>query len=167
MQIPDSPVVDLDPPHKGGNVYFDLDLKFPKKRQYFKRVASPASPVPRIDFGPSYIRTFGRDLTQNNPYFDATVRRKLKKTVRFQVAEVGEGVLPHCRRVMLEGSDPGLGHLHSLHCTNSLQETPEVLGADTWQNRVFILEGMKCREGGFRGYNFYNDEVLIPICYPP
>ena len=83
--------------------------------------------------------TFDHDLHTNNPWFNPSAHKhKIFKKVRFATTEISSNELPYCRRHCELSEAPG--QLHTSLCSNSAQETINVLGQNTWLNRVFILD---------------------------
>ena len=117
------------------NIYFSLDLKLPN-HIFDKQVCSQRkSTILKFNLAEKLISIFGR-----NPR-DSWFRSKLKpkwKYVRFSTTEI-DNTLPHCRRY----GNYIIGHLHSPECPNSQYESPDILGDNAWQNRVFILSCSK------------------------
>ncbi len=88
---------------------------------------------------------FGQDLRKDNPWFNLQFPNKRFKKVRFNTTEIFSNELPHCRRhCHVKGPT---GQLHTSLCSNSRQETVQVLGSNVWQNRVFILEYYRQKTG--------------------
>ena len=113
------------------------DLKLPKWKD---SRTQPDTTVTLSKFGflEMLEEIFGQDLRKDNPWFNRLPNKRTFKKVRFNTFEIFTNELPHCRRHDCRVKDPG--QLHASSCSNSQQETLEVLGSNTWQNRVFILE---------------------------
>ena len=124
------------------NDYFLLDLKLPK----FKKATIPCQHPHGFEtpkeggFVEMLGKIFGPDIQTNNRWLNhnacGTDKKRYSKKVRFSISELESKLLPYCRR-SCPTTKPG--QLHATDCYNSTQESVEVIGANAWQCRVFIL----------------------------
>ncbi len=133
----------------GENEYFLLDLKLPnpkadRQTRYNTQANVNHETLPKFNFVALLEKIFDRDLRTKNPLLNPSCTRyrwkeRFKKKVKFSITEIKSTdiQLPYCRRVH---PHVGTGRLHAPTCSNSAQETVEILGQGAWLNRVFILD---------------------------
>ena len=115
------------------------DLKLPKWTDLRTEPEPPKDiALPKFGFMQMFEEIFDKDLRKDNPWFNPVQKHKRFKKVRFCTTEISPNERPHCRR-HCQSLDVS-GQLHTSLCSNSCQETVEVLGSNAWQNRVFIFE---------------------------
>ena len=134
------------------NVYFSLDLRIPKisdqQRAKDTDHRQLNSNLPKFGLAERLEDVFQEDLKINNPWLNKDVPfgyfERQSKKVRFATTEIqtNNPQLPNCRK-NYPCSRPG--QLHAPHCKNAAQETFEVLGDHSYQNRQFILQDLEDR----------------------
>ena len=118
--------------------YFFFDLDIPSYKCTRKEKKLESKQLCKFGFVDMLTRIHDYNVLENNPWFKNKPRSKKKKRVSFKPTEIfgRECVLPQC----VEGSHVKFGYLHAVHCKNSLQETPEILGQHVWMNRQFLIK---------------------------
>jgi hypothetical protein len=146
--------------HEIENIYFSLDLRIPK---YFSACKPEVRSFDKITQTPNKfskslpkfrltecLKIFKLELESQNPWlnkeFNNLYTKKKPKRVRIRILEIESSVyeLPYCRRnnpILI----PESGRLHAPHCKNTNQETVDVIGDRTFQNRQFHLLDIKQR----------------------
>ena len=111
-------------------------MKLPKWKDSITQPDTSVT-LPKFGFLEMLEELFGQDLRKDNPWFNRLPNKRHFKKVRFCTTEISPNERPHCRR-HCQSLDVS-GQLHTSLCSNSCQETVEVLGSNAWQNRVFYF----------------------------
>ena len=147
------------------NIFFSLDLQIPKTLSIDKayptnhaleisihlRQVKFNDNLPKFGFVGSPERIFKLDLTTNNPSFNPEneysgyAEQTPVKRVRIRTLEIQnrKPELPNYNR--RNCATPKIGQLHASHCRNVSQETVDIIGDRTYQNRQFILQYLEER----------------------
>ena len=145
------------------NIYFSLDLRIPKSLcaakapQSNQKHKNPVqltlkgefnNDLPKFGFIDRLEKIFEFDLRANNPWLNPQIKNNCvderPKKVRISTLEIQSSApeLPYCRK---DHPTSKPGQLHAPHCNNASQETVDVLGDHTYQNRQFILQDLERR----------------------